>query len=150
MHYLLLNNYLSNYYELVTKINILTLVTTLEYRYLNYSLSTKEKIGTLRGRESKLLAHSYPVRERDFNPQRWVFSTSWNVLSLDWQLTRNMPLYVEKEMATYFNILAWEIPCTEEPGGLWSRGCRVGHDLVTKQQQQQMPLNGILFMCIRV
>ena len=53
-------------------------------------------------------------------------------------------------MATYFNILAWEIPCTEEPGGLWSRGCRVGHDLVTKQQQQQMPLNGILFMCIRV
>ena len=24
----------------------------------------------------------------------------------------------EKEMATHFNILAWEIPWTEEPGGL--------------------------------
>ena len=25
---------------------------------------------------------------------------------------------LEKEMATHFNILAWEIPWTEEPGGL--------------------------------
>ena len=24
---------------------------------------------------------------------------------------------LEKEMATYFSILAWEIPWTEEPGG---------------------------------
>ena len=24
---------------------------------------------------------------------------------------------LEKEMATYSSILAWEIPCTEEPGG---------------------------------
>ena len=31
--------------------------------------------------------------------------------------------------------LAWEIPRTEEPGGLQSVGSqRVGHDLVTKQQ----------------
>ena len=36
------------------------------------------------------------------------------------------------------SILAWEIPWTEEPGGLQSTGLqRVGHDLVTKQQQQQ-------------
>ena len=27
---------------------------------------------------------------------------------------------MEKEMATYPNILAWEIPWTEEPGGLYS------------------------------
>ena len=27
---------------------------------------------------------------------------------------------VEKEMATHFSILAWRIPQTEEPGGLWS------------------------------
>ena len=26
---------------------------------------------------------------------------------------------LEKEMATHSNILAWEIPRTEEPGGLW-------------------------------
>ena len=27
---------------------------------------------------------------------------------------------VEKEMATHFSILAWEIPWTEQPGGLQS------------------------------
>ena len=35
-------------------------------------------------------------------------------------------------MATHSSILAWKIPRTEEPGGLWSMGLqRVGHDLVT-------------------
>ena len=38
--------------------------------------------------------------------------------------------------ATHSRILAWEIPWTEEPGGLQSMGLqRVGHDLVIKQQQ---------------
>jgi len=31
---------------------------------------------------------------------------------------------LEKEMAIIFNILAWEIPWTEEPGGLQSMGSR--------------------------
>ena len=36
---------------------------------------------------------------------------------------------LEKEMATHSNILAWEIPRTEEPGGLQSKELqRVGHD----------------------
>ena len=36
---------------------------------------------------------------------------------------------LEKEMATHSNILAWEIPWTEEPGGLQSTGLqRVGYD----------------------
>ena len=36
---------------------------------------------------------------------------------------------LEKEMVTYSSILAWEIPWTEEPGGLRSMGPqRVGHD----------------------
>ena len=36
---------------------------------------------------------------------------------------------LEKEMATRFSILAWEIPWREEPGGLQSLGSqRVGHD----------------------
>ena len=49
-------------------------------------------------------------------------------------LGRDGPL--EKEMATHSSILAWEIPWTEEPDGLSSVGSqRVGHDLVTKQQQ---------------
>ena len=29
---------------------------------------------------------------------------------------------LEKEMATPSRILAWEIPWSEEPGGLWSLG----------------------------
>ena len=29
---------------------------------------------------------------------------------------------LEKEMATYVSILAWEIPWTEEPGGLQAMG----------------------------
>ena len=42
---------------------------------------------------------------------------------------------LEEEMATRSNILAWEIPWTEEPGGLQSMGLqRVRRDLVTKQQ----------------
>ena len=41
---------------------------------------------------------------------------------------------LEKEMATYFNILAWEISWTEEPGRLQSLGSqRVRHNLLTKQ-----------------
>ena len=41
------------------------------------------------------------------------------VQSLGWE----DPL--EKEMATHFSILAWNIPWTEEPGGLQSRGSKV-------------------------
>ena len=45
------------------------------------------------------------------------------VQSLGWE----DPL--EKEMAPQSSILAWEIPWTEEPGGLRSMGSqRVGHD----------------------
>ena len=40
---------------------------------------------------------------------------------------------LQKRMATHSSILAWEIPWTEEPGGLqpWGRK-RVGHNLETK------------------
>ena len=43
---------------------------------------------------------------------------------------------LEEGMATHSNILAWEIPWTEEPGKLQSKGSRrVGYNLTTKQQQ---------------
>ena len=55
------------------------------------------------------------------------------VQSLSWE----DPL--EEEMATHSSILAWEVPWTEELGGLQSmRSERAGHDLATKQQQQQI------------
>ena len=45
------------------------------------------------------------------------------VLSLGWE----DPL--EEEMAIHFSVLAWEIPRTEERGGLQSIGLQgVGHD----------------------
>ena len=52
-------------------------------------------------------------------PATWE---TW-VQSLGWE----DPL--EKGMAAHSSILAWEIPWTEEPGGLQSMGSqRVGHD----------------------
>ena len=46
---------------------------------------------------------------------------------------------LEKRMATLSIMLAWEIPWTEELGGLQCMGSQwVGHDLVTKQQQQML------------
>ena len=48
-----------------------------------------------------------------------------------WSLGQEVPL--EKGIATQYSILAWEIPCTEERGGLQSMGSqRVGHDWATK------------------
>ena len=42
---------------------------------------------------------------------------------------------LEEDMTTHSSILAWEMPWTEEPGGLQStRLQRVGHDLVPRQQ----------------
>ena len=52
---------------------------------------------------------------------------------------------LEKDMATYSSILAWRIPWTEEPGGLYSPWGhkRVGHDLVTKPSQPHRFTRGI-------
>ena len=55
----------------------------------------------------------------------------WDELG-DWvgSLDREDPL--EKEMVTHSSILAWEIPWTEEPGGLQATGSqRVGNDRAT-------------------
>ena len=72
--------------------------------------------------------------------------------SLEAQLVKNPPAMqetwvqsldredaLEKGMATHFRILAWEIPWTEEPGGLQSIELkRVGHNLTTKPPPQPM------------
>ena len=45
---------------------------------------------------------------------------------------------LEKEMATHFCILAWEIPGTEEPGGLQSMGLqRTRYDLAIKSTMER-------------
>ena len=90
----------------------------------------------------------------------WVRKICWRMeysLLYSWaspvaQLVKNLPIMwetwvqslgrkdsLEKEMAIHSTILAWEIPCTEEPGWLQSVGWqRVGHDLATKQQQTEL------------
>ena len=46
-----------------------------------------------------------------------------------WVLSLGREDFLEKEMATHSNILAWKIPWMEEPGGLKSMGLhRVRHD----------------------
>ena len=57
------------------------------------------------------------------------------VQSLGWEES------LKEEMATHSSILAWEVPWTEEPGGLESmESQRVEHALATKQQQQRPQL----------
>ena len=72
----------------------------------------------------------------------FTFCSSLFWASLVAQMVKNLPAVqetwvrslgwedpLEKEMATHSSILAWRIPCTEEPGGLQSTGLqRVGHD----------------------
>ena len=49
-----------------------------------------------------------------------------------WAQSLGQEAPLEKEMATHSSILAWEIPRTEESGGLQSMGSqRVRHNLVT-------------------
>ena len=61
------------------------------------------------------------VKNLPSSAEIWVQSLGWED-----------PL--EEEMATHSSILAWEIPWTEEPGGLQSVGLQqVRHDLATKQ-----------------
>ena len=48
---------------------------------------------------------------------------------------------LEKDIAIHSSILAWRVPWTEEPGGLWSIGSqRVGHDWVTNHAHMQEKL----------
>ena len=56
------------------------------------------------------------------NPPAMQDTQETQVRSLGW----DDPL--EKEIAIHSNILAWEIPWTEEPGGYSPWGCRVGQD----------------------
>ena len=54
-----------------------------------------------------------------------------------WSLGWEDPL--EEEMATHSSILAWEIPWTEEPGGLQSMGLqRVWHDWATNHTRTEI------------
>ena len=49
---------------------------------------------------------------------------------------------LEEGMATHSSILAWRIPWTEEPGGLWSTASqRVGHRLKESDSLKELGHN---------
>ena len=79
----------------------------------------------IEGRERFLgrdMAVSFPGGSAVKNPAMQELQ-EMQVRSLGWE----DPL--EEGMAAHSGILAWRIPCTEEPGGLQSRRSqRVGHD----------------------
>ena len=60
----------------------------------------------------------------------------------DTSLIPGLERSLEKEMATHYSILAWEIPWAEEPDELHSMGVTNESDMteVTQQQQQQCDL----------
>ena len=54
-----------------------------------------------------------------------------------WVQTMGQEDNLEKEMATYLTIFAWEIPWTEEPGGLQSKESQE-LDMTLRVKQQQV------------
>ena len=73
-------------------------------------------------------------KNQGFPPPPWAFLVAWmvkNLLAIQENcvpsLGRGDPL--KKGLATHPSILAWRIPCTEEPAGLQSTVLRrAGHD----------------------
>ena len=54
-----------------------------------------------------------------------------------WVLSLRQEDPLEEKVTTHSSILAWEIPWTEEPGGLQSMGSqRVGHNLETEHAEK--------------
>ena len=65
---------------------------------------------------------------------RWVHISKSGLIQL-----------LEKEIATHSSILAWEIPWTEGPGGLWSMGFqRVRRDLAIKSEKEMTTQSSVL------
>ena len=82
---------------------------------------------------SNLAAAAAAVYDMGFPHSSVVKNAPANAGEVGWSLGREDPL--EKEMATHSSIVAWEIPLTEEPGGLQFIGSqRVGQDLASKQE----------------
>ena len=76
-------------------------------------------------------------RRHHFGLSRW--RVQWQRTRLPMQEAQEMPVRslggedpLEKEMATHSSVLAWRIPWTEEPGGLYSPWGREGvaHNII--------------------
>ena len=55
---------------------------------------------------------------------------------------------LEKEMETHSSILAWEIPWTEEPGGLQSMGLQKSQTGLSGKEQQLLIYSVVLVLSV--
>ena len=63
-----------------------------------------------------------------------------------WVQSLDQKAFLEKELATHSSTLAWEVPWTEEPGGLQSMGSqRVRHDLAMVRQILSPPPSPVFY-----
>ena len=65
-----------------------------------------------------------------------------------WVRSRGWEDSLEKEMATHSSIFAWEVPWTEEPGGLQSMGSQEMDR--TEQLNNNIQRHGVDFMVLVV
>ena len=90
----------------------LSSIATMSARYFSILIF---QMRDLKLRELKVFLESHTT-ELGFLPRFLPAMGETQVLSLDWEDA------LEEGMATHPSILAWRIPGTEEPGGLWSIG----------------------------
>ena len=64
-----------------------------------------------------------------------------------WVRSRGWEDSLEKEMATHSSIFAWEVPWTEEPGGLQSMGSQ---EMDRTEQLNNIQRHGVDFMVLVV
>ena len=122
----MLNNICVVHYGFQSTLSHLILSTSLSWVCYGYHISTGEETEVQRV-DAKYQTEGFlggsVVKNPPVKLEIWVQSLGWEG-----------PL--EKRMATCSSILAWEIPWTEEPGGLQSMELqRFGPNLATRQQQ---------------
>ena len=104
---------------------------------LAWKIPWMEEPDRLQSMGSQRIGHDWATSHRSLI-ERWNLILNVTQVSLVVQLVKNPPVmrvqslsredHLEKEMTTHFRILAWEIPRTEEPGGLQSMRLQwVGH-----------------------
>ena len=103
------------------------------YNQASAPLSSTCILEAKHGERSELRVNYFTLSPTSGPP--WWLSGKELVCQETWVQSWDQEDPLEKEMATHSGLLTWEIPRTEEPGGLQSMGSqRVGHSSVITQQ----------------
>ena len=88
---------------------------------MRYSRNNPEKISTLKVLTRRLgVVNQKEIRKQVALTVRNPLANAGNVRDRD--LIPGSQDTLEKGMTSHASILAWRVPCTEEPGALWSIG----------------------------